>query len=155
MLQRHARDWNTARPLFPGELLTRLVQLALRYIHTDQPVERLREPLALMGQIEDQSEATRILHTLLRYYANANPALDRKGIGTIVNEIPNGEVTMPTLSELWAQEGQAKMLLRQISRKFGPPSDELRQRIAAADEDTLLEWSERILDAESLDAVLH
>jgi hypothetical protein len=47
------------------------------------------------------------------------------------------------------------MLLRLIERKFGPPSATVRHRITEADSETLLEWSERILDAGSLDEVLH
>ena len=53
------------------------------------------------------------------------------------------------------QRGLAKMLLRLIERKFGPPSEPVRARITPADPDRLLEWSERILDAQSLDEVLH
>jgi hypothetical protein len=138
-----------------GAVLTRLAQLALRYVFTNQPVERLRELLGLIGQVQDQAEATRILYTLLRYYAQTNPVLDRQGIAAIVNEIPNGEAIMPTLAEQWEQQGEAKVLLRLIQRKFGPPTDSVRQRIEEADAETLLEWSERILNAESLDAVLH
>jgi hypothetical protein len=51
--------------------------------------------------------------------------------------------------------GEATALLRLIERKFGPPSDSVRGRVLAADSDTLLEWLDRILVAESLDAVLH
>jgi hypothetical protein len=47
------------------------------------------------------------------------------------------------------------VLLRQIAWKFGPPSESVRQRIAAADAGTRLHWSERILTADSLEAVLH
>ncbi|AUB84979.1 transposase [Candidatus Thiodictyon syntrophicum] len=47
------------------------------------------------------------------------------------------------------------MLLRQIDRKFGPPSETVRARISSADPDSLLRWSDRILTADSLDAVLH
>ncbi len=72
-----------------GQSLTRLVQLALRWIYNDQPVERLRA------------------------------------------------------------------LLRLIEQKFGPPSAATRQRIVTADAGTLLRWSERILSADSLDALLH
>jgi hypothetical protein len=57
--------------------------------------------------------------------------------------------------ELGEQRGEAKMLLRQIERKFGPPSETVRHRITEADSETLLAWSERILDARSLDEVLH
>ena len=53
------------------------------------------------------------------------------------------------------REGEAAMLLRQIDRKFGPPSETVRTRVGSADPETLLRWSDRILTAESLDAVLH
>ncbi|WP_020503458.1 DUF4351 domain-containing protein [Lamprocystis purpurea] len=53
------------------------------------------------------------------------------------------------------QEGEAAMLLRQITRKFGPPTEAVRERIARADSETLLEWSDRILTAQTLDEVLH
>jgi flagellar biosynthesis/type III secretory pathway protein FliH len=53
------------------------------------------------------------------------------------------------------EQGEANVLLRLITKKFGPPSESVRQRIAAADADTLLHWSERILTADSLEAVLH
>ncbi len=52
-------------------------------------------------------------------------------------------------------EGAAAMLLRQIARKFGPPTETVRERIARADSETLLEWSDRILTAQTLDEVLH
>jgi len=52
------------------------------------------------------------------------------------------------------QLGQATTLLRLIERKFGPPSEPIRARIHAADSDTLLEWTDRILDARTLDEVL-
>jgi len=51
------------------------------------------------------------------------------------------------------QEGEALVLLRQIDLKFGPPSEAVRGQINAADADTLLRWSERILTARSLDEV--
>jgi predicted transposase/invertase (TIGR01784 family) len=47
------------------------------------------------------------------------------------------------------QEGEAVMLLRQTELKFGPDAAELyRARIEAADAETLLSWSERLLTAE-------
>jgi len=53
------------------------------------------------------------------------------------------------------QEGEVAMLLRQIARKFGPPSETVRERITHADSETLLAWSDRILTAQTLDEVLH
>jgi hypothetical protein len=51
------------------------------------------------------------------------------------------------------REGEAAILLRQISLKFGPPSEHVRARIEAADADTLLDWSARILAAERVDDI--
>jgi predicted transposase YdaD len=52
------------------------------------------------------------------------------------------------------QEGGAEFLLRLLSRKFGPLDAGIRQRIAQADTDRLLEWAERVLTAERLEDVL-
>jgi hypothetical protein len=56
--------------------------------------------------------------------------------------------------EAGRQEGEALVLMRLIELKFGPPSEAAREQINAADADTLLRWSERILTAQSLDEVL-
>ena len=51
------------------------------------------------------------------------------------------------------KQGEAAMLLRLIGLKFGAPSEDVRERIEAADGDTLLDWSARILTAEQVDDV--
>jgi flagellar biosynthesis/type III secretory pathway protein FliH len=53
------------------------------------------------------------------------------------------------------QQGEAVLLLRLLHRKFGELPDAVRERVAAADPDTLLTWSERILTAQSIDDVVH
>jgi hypothetical protein len=53
------------------------------------------------------------------------------------------------------QLGSAAVLERLIERRFGPLSASLRERLAQADTETLLVWSERILDARTLEDVLH
>jgi hypothetical protein len=45
--------------------------------------------------------------------------------------------------------------LRLIERKFGPPSERVRDQVSQADAETLLHWSERLLSAQSLEDVLH
>ena len=52
------------------------------------------------------------------------------------------------------QEGEAAMLQRLLTLKFGPPDAGVRQRIATADAATLLRWSERVLTAQRLGDVL-
>ena len=51
------------------------------------------------------------------------------------------------------KEGEAAILLRQIALKFGPPTEEVCAQIEAADADTLLDWSARILTAERVDDI--
>lgn len=142
-----------------GAVLTRLVLLALRHIFSDAPVARLRELLELVRQIEDETEATRILYTLLHYYLSANARLDDAELRTLLTDTPMGDTTMQTLYERYREEGrrdgEAAVLLLQIESKFGAPSEAVRRRIAQADPETLLAWSKRILTAEDLDAVLH
>jgi DNA primase len=53
------------------------------------------------------------------------------------------------------QQGEARILLRQLSRRFGELPEDKRRQIESADTETLLEWSERVLTASSLDEVLH
>ena len=51
------------------------------------------------------------------------------------------------------QQGQARTLLRQLERRFGSVSESVRQRVSAADIDTLDQWLDRVLEAPTLDAV--
>jgi len=50
-------------------------------------------------------------------------------------------------------EGEAAVVLRLIERRFGPPNEATRQRVASADAETLLLWAERLLDAKTLEEV--
>lgn len=50
-------------------------------------------------------------------------------------------------------KGEATLLLRQLERRFGPLPESARQRVAAADAETLLVWGERVLDAKALDDI--
>lgn len=51
------------------------------------------------------------------------------------------------------QKGQSTVLLRQLERRFGPLPESLHERVAHAGETELLAWSDRVLDAGSLDDV--
>jgi len=48
------------------------------------------------------------------------------------------------------QEGEAALLLRLLTRKFGPIDEPTRTRVLAADAEQLLVWGERVLSAETL-----
>lgn len=66
---------------------------------------------------------------------------------------------MSRFSERFREEGmhqgEALVLEHQLRLKFDALPDAVRQRIEQASEQTLLEWSERVLTASRLDEVLH
>jgi hypothetical protein len=54
------------------------------------------------------------------------------------------------------QQGEALILLAQLQEKFGPDSvDAYRARITAAEPEQLLQWSKRILSAETPETIFH
>ena len=54
------------------------------------------------------------------------------------------------------QEGEAAIVLRLVARKFGVEvAEQYRHQIEQADADTLLEWSDRILIADTAEAIFH
>ncbi|WP_295404135.1 hypothetical protein [uncultured Thiocystis sp.] len=61
-----------------------------------------------------------------------------------------------TVEQAGIQRGEANILLRQFSCKFGPDSAEIyRSRIESAEPKQLEEWSERILTAETPETIFH
>ena len=52
------------------------------------------------------------------------------------------------------REGEAEMLLRLLRIRFGTLPTDAVARVQAADPETLLHWSERVLSATTLDEVV-
>jgi len=50
-------------------------------------------------------------------------------------------------------EGEARLLLRVLPRRFGPLPTEISERVHRADPKTIETWTDRVLDAESLEDV--
>ena len=142
-----------------GQVLTRLVLLALRYIYDDQPLERLRELLALLDQIADRTTALEVLESLLRYYVQVTQCISETQASALVQTTHYGESAMQTFIDKYMeqghQQGEATILLRLMERKFGTVPENLRERIEKADAQTLLDWSERILTAATPEEVVH
>ncbi len=99
---------------------------------------------------EQVLELFRVLDWMLQLPEDAEREFKRE---LIAYEERSDMPYITSIERLGRQEGGAAVLLRLITRKFGPPSDAVRQRLAAADAATLLEWSDRILGAQTLDAV--
>jgi hypothetical protein len=71
-----------------GEVLTRLVQLALRGIFSAEPLERLRELIALIDQIQDRDTAVAILESLLRYYVQGTQRIEEPEVHALLKSPP-------------------------------------------------------------------
>ncbi|WP_242479728.1 DUF4351 domain-containing protein [Lamprobacter modestohalophilus] len=132
-----------------GDVLTRLVQLALRWIFSDQPLEHLERLIALIDQVADRDTALQILESLLRYDVQGTQRLEEDDARRLLEQTAPGDPIMQTFIDRYIEQGReqgkAEMLLRQMERKFGPTDVRLRQQIQEADAETLLAWSERIL----------
>lgn len=58
--------------------------------------------------------------------------------------------------EKGVKQGEAMMLLALLREKFGPDTaDAYRERITAAEPEQLLQWSIRILSAETPETIFH
>jgi hypothetical protein len=53
----------------------------------------------------------------------------------------------------WEHQGEVKVLVRLLERRFGALREDVRQRLNTADSDQLLDWTERVLAARSLNEV--
>ncbi|MBF0438007.1 MAG: DUF4351 domain-containing protein [Magnetococcales bacterium] len=49
--------------------------------------------------------------------------------------------------------GEAKIILRQLTRRFGPLPSAIQEKIAQANAESLELWGDRVLDADSLENV--
>ncbi len=100
----------------------------------------------------------------------AGPAGEDQVRRALRQALPEAEETkMATLAQQWFEQGRAeghakghaegiqtgeqKVLIRLLERRFGPLPEPWRERIADADADTLLVWSERVLTARRLEEV--
>ncbi len=145
--------------------------LVLMYaMRGDDPFET---PEGLIGAAADAGLAEVVL--VVRYLFKASDMIDRDRLQAVVPRIlpgQGGEVVTTVAEQLMAEglarglaEGKAKglaegetrgraaVLLRQLARRFGPIAPPVEGRIRAADTHQLDLWSDRILEARTLDQV--
>ena len=54
---------------------------------------------------------------------------------------------------MWRQQGEARLLLRQLEKKFGPQQKAIGTRVRRARTAQIYRWAEQMLAASSLDEV--
>ena len=137
---------------------------AERYFDTDNLVARLNLPNMAhtpAQRLEVYARALRGLFTLETHLDRQAKYLDFIDIYTALNDTEQAQFrarypeevhTVSSFAQRFTEQGQkqgeAAMLLRLLTRKFGPEAAErCHPRIEAADAETLLACSERILEA--------
>jgi predicted transposase YdaD len=146
-----------ARPITtPVRLTVRLLRVV--------PAYRSDATSALSGEdIEDFRDLQRypdwreILAAFLKYIESGSETPLHRLASLAAQIGPEAEeVYMTTADMLRAEgraEGAARLLLRQLSRRFGAVPDDMRKRIDGASLEQLEAWSDRVLDAATLDDV--
>ena len=91
---RHGRQTLPARTdaEIKGDVLTRLEQLALRGICTDEPFE----PLALIQQVRDRETALEMLESLLRYYGQGTQRVAEDDARRLLQQTAPGDPILQT-----------------------------------------------------------
>jgi predicted transposase YdaD len=127
--------------------------------------------LAEIGQMKDAiagalaaPDGYEALSTLLRYISLTHERLGTKRVEKALTAVVGKDEQRVIMSmlEMFEEkgrvkgrvEGRAKMLLDQLSAKFGPTPAEAKARVMDADEATLRRWSLRLLTEDTLASVL-
>ncbi len=118
------------------------------------PETTLTAVIARMRQVVDGGRRRHLLTALLAL-------LPEEEMVTMVERLLAeddllAELELPYLRKIrdeGRREGEAEVLLRQLQLRFGPLPVDVTARITAADVETLLRWSERVLSASTLDTV--
>jgi hypothetical protein len=139
----------------------RLYLFALARAARKDFLDRLPAWGSVLCEAFDTGGAERIFPFLVyttKVHRYTDPDTIRKRITAVLG--PERENAMQTFYEMVVQEGFDKglatgraMLLRQLSRRFGTVPEPIAARVAAATPPELERWSDRVLDATSLDDV--
>jgi Domain of unknown function (DUF4351) len=127
--------------------------------------------LALLGQTPLAQPEVILPAVVTRIRSVADDALRGHILSALLALLPDEEMVsmverlleedewlldLPYLRRIRAEErrqGEVEVLLRQLRSRFGPLPEDVIARLNAADAETLLRWSERVLSASTLDAV--
>jgi hypothetical protein len=133
----------------------RSLPAALFWLERMPPPEEIRQAFAqFMGPLRDPED-----RDLAKTFADCVQALGLLGPGEIPEGLPVGgyrimfEKRLAERDRRLQAEAEARIVLRQLERKFGPLDAPSRERIAAADPERLLDWADRILEASRLQDV--
>ncbi|MCP4353546.1 MAG: DUF4351 domain-containing protein [Desulfobacterales bacterium] len=144
--------------LIKGQALGKIVLLIAKYIFKPDLRQKLPEILSLFHAVSNRQTALEILEVLLRYVVQATQQFDEKDIRKLIEQSSIGEDIMQTFIDKYInqglQQGEAKILLRQMEVRFGTVPKWAKEKIEQADITIIEDWSIRLLNANSQEEVL-
>lgn len=127
-------------------------------------VERLVDWAETLRAVVNAEEGLRALEAFARYILQVNERVKAEDLVRVVRDALGeeaGRAAMTAADRLIEEgvkqglaQGQAETLLKQIRLRFGPPSPAVEAQVRAASTDQLDRWTEAILFAPTLDALL-
>jgi predicted transposase YdaD len=139
----------------------RLLLLILRNVRNPELGAMLRAWHELLGAVVREPSGLRLMELLLTYLAKAVPTMTQETlmqVGQMAGMDP--ELVEGSLAWRWLEEGREegrgmarRLVLRMLSKRFGPLPSWVEQRVAASSIEDLDGWSESMLEAASLEEV--
>ena len=124
----------------------------LKYGARDGDVHEILKMLireALAEELDDE------IVVLVRFVMMEPNGLDKGVLREMLTEaVPKKAERLMSIAEQCVIEGRAEMLLRLMSRRFGPIPDTYRQRVTDGRLEELDAWADALFDAKTLDEVL-
>lgn len=159
-----------------GQVLLHTALRVMKYIFRDELPEQMPVILSLLKDLVRQTSGLDYLYSLLRYLSRGTDKLSAAALTHAVEHtFERGSQIMNTIAAEWIKEGklegklegrlegklegipegEAQILRRQLTRRFGPLPEWVETKLTQAPTDQLELWADRILDADTLDAVFH
>ena len=122
----------------------------------------IKHIVGALRELQEAADGRAALESVLRYIMEVREDAADWLLDFVSEEVgPEAEEVYMTTAEKLRQEGlekgrtegRAELVLKQLTLKFGPLSEEQTQRVRQAGVEQLDRWAERVLDAESLDEV--
>jgi hypothetical protein len=137
--------------------MVRLALLVLKHARDSPDMERLLERWRdLAKEVADAAHGFEALAMIVRYLLVVSASASHAGVGEVrltIGTTADDATVGQQLIEQGIEQGQRKLMLRLLTSRFGDLSAEVVRRVSGANLAQLERWAERILVAETLDAV--
>ncbi len=150
-----------------GKAILRLTLQLLKHIKDPQLADKLPEIINLLQEVGSKQTALEILELLLRYVVKGTKQFSEQDMTKIFEKASMEDTIMKTFIDEYIeqgmkqglqqgmQQGSNKMLIIQLTHRFGSLPKWAEDKIHNANMETLEKWSLNLLSANELGEVFH